>query len=116
MFLSCFVYCIVQIPFIIFTGRHSLQEPEMCDLMTHVAYEAPTMWRQVGIQLRIQIVTLDAFKVQENDPTELYIYVFKQWKNEQLVPYTWTTIIDALNAVKERKVANDIVEWLRTRD
>ena len=74
------------------------------------------MWRQVGIQLRIKTATLNAFKAQEDEPTELYIKVFEQWKREHKVPYTWTTIINALKAVKEREVANDIVEWLRTRE
>ena len=82
--------------------------------MTHVADKAPTKWHRVGIQLRIQIATLNAFKTQEDDPTELYIKVFEQWEREQKMPYTWTTIINTLKAVNERKVANDIVEWLRT--
>ena len=108
--------CIIVLSVIIFTGRYSSQEPQLRDLMTHVAYEAPTMWRQVGIQLRIKTATLNAFKTQEDDPTELYIQVFEQWKKEQKVPYTWTTIINTLRAVKEREVASDIVEWLRTRE
>lgn len=108
--------CIAQILCHYFVGRYSSQVPEMCDLMTHVVYEAPIKWRQVGIQLRIKTATLNAFKAPNDDPTELYIQVFEQWEKEQKVPYTWTTIINALKAVKERKVANDIVEWLRTRE
>ena len=72
------------------------------------------MWRQVGIQLKIEPATLKAFKAPNDDPTELFIQVFEQWKKEQKVPYTWTSIINALKAVKEREVASDIIEWLRT--
>ena len=59
--------------------------------MTHVADKAPTKWRRVGIQLRIQIAmltTLNAFKTQEDDPTELYIKVFEQWESEIFYGYS----------------------------
>ena len=102
--------CIVHI------GTYYSEKPEMCDLMTHIAYEAPTRWRQVGLQLRIPIATLNGFKTQNDDPSELYIQVFEQWEREQKVPYTWRTMIKALKAVKEHRVTNDIIEWLRTRE
>ena len=97
-------------------GTYYSEKPEMRDLMTHIAYEAPTKWRQVGLQLRIPIATLNAFKTQNDDPDELYIQVFEQWEREQKVPYTWRTMINALKAVKECRVTNDIIEWLRTRE
>ena len=89
------------------------QEPEMRDLMLHIAKKTPTKWYEVGIQLKIEPSTLDAFEEQIRDQTRLYIKVFVQWRRDHKVPYTWTTIIGALEAVGERTVASDIREWLR---
>ena len=89
------------------------QEPEMRDLMSHVARETPTKWYEVGIQLKIKTSMLDGFEEQTSDHTRLYIKVFKQWRRGHEVPYTWTTIIGALEAVGEKKVASDIRKWLR---
>ena len=84
--------------------------------MTHVANKAPDKWRQVGIQLKIPIATLRAFKAKQDDPVELFIEVFDHWEKKMVVPYTWTIIINALKEVGESKVASDIIEWLRTRE
>ena len=57
----------------LFADMCSFQEPELHDLMTHVADKAPTCkWRRVGIQLKIQLATLNAVKTQEDhDPTDM---------------------------------------------
>ena len=89
------------------------KEPEMHELTSHVAKKTLTRWYEVGIQLRIDTAQLDAFEEQKKDQNRCYIEVFKQWKREQKVPYTWTTIIDALDEVGERSVASDIRKWLR---
>ena len=41
--------------------------------------------------------------------------VFGQWKKEQKVPFTWETIITALDTLGEKKTAADIREWLKTQ-
>ena len=89
------------------------QEPELHDLMSHIARETPTKWYEVGIQLKIKTSMLDGFEEQTRDQARLYIKMFEQWRRGHEVPYTWTTIIDALEAVGERTVASDIREWLR---
>ena len=68
----------------------------MNHLMTHIANELPTKWYIVGIQLLIETSTLDAF--EEQDISRRFVKVFDQWKKEQKVPYTWNTIIAALEA------------------
>ena len=88
------------------------QEPELRDLMSHVAKKTPTKWYEVGIQLKIETSTLKAFEEQFRELTRRYSEVFEQWRRVHKVPYTWTTIIDALEAVGERTVASDIREWL----
>ena len=53
---------------------------------------------------------MDAF--EEQDISRRFVKVFDQWKKEQKVPYTWNTIIAALEAAGEIKVAKDIRKWL----
>ena len=84
----------------------------MRELMSRVARKTLTKWYEVGIELRIDTATLDAFEEQTKDQAKHYIKVFKQWKREQKVPYTWTIIIDALDEVGEKGVASDIRKWL----
>ena len=81
--------------------------------MSYVARKTPTKWYGIGIELEIDPWTLDAFEEQTKYHTRLYTKVFEQWRREQKVPYNWTTIIDALEVVEERAVANDIRKWLR---
>ena len=80
--------------------------------MTHVAHKIPTMWYEVGIQLAIKISTLDAFEEQTNKQNRLYVRVFEQWRKEEQVPYSWNSIIRALEAVGERGTATELREWL----
>ena len=54
----------------------------MADLMIHVARKIPTKWFDVGIQLNIQIATLQAFEQQTRDRVRLFMEVFEQWKRE----------------------------------
>ena len=84
----------------------------MRELISHVARKTLARWYEVGIELMIDAATLDAFDDQTKNQAMLYIKVFKQWKREQKVPYTWTTIIDALDEVGEKSVASDIRKWL----
>ena len=86
----------------------------MADLVTLVARKTPTKWYEVGIQLNIKISTLQAFEQQTRDPIRLFIYVFDQWKKENKIPFTWETIINALENVGENHTVKDVREWLST--
>ena len=96
-----------------------LQEaPKMNDLMSQVAAKTKDKWFQVGIQLDIDTATLSSFETQfQRDPMRCYTSVFVEWKRDSKLPYTWTTIIEALesNAVTEVAVANEVREWLAHR-
>lgn len=82
--------------------------------MSQVAAKAEGKWFQVGIQLDIKPTTLEVFETQSKDPMRCYSNVFTMWNKEGKHPYTWATIIEVLetNAVKERKVAKELREWL----
>ena len=80
--------------------------------MSLVAKKIPTKWYEIGIQLEIEIPTLEAFEQQTSDQVRLYSKVFDQWKREQKVPFTWETIISTLEVVGENSTAADIREWL----
>ena len=51
---------------------------------------------------------------QTNDLVQLFIMVFDQWERAETVPYTWDTIITALDTVGEKKTATELKEWLVT--
>ena len=88
------------------------QAPSTADLMVYVARKIPTMWYQVGILLDIETTALDSSEKEITDQVRLFMKVFSQWKREQNVPFTWETIITALDTLGERKTAADIREWL----
>ena len=83
--------------------------------MKLVAKKIPTKWYELGIQLEIDIATLNTLTAQTNDPVRLCMMVFDQWKREQKVPFTWETIIDTLEEADENSTAAGIREWLDTR-
>ena len=90
------------------------QAPSTADLMIRVACKVPTQWYLVGIMLQIETSTLNSFKAQTDDQVVLFIMVFDQWKREDKIPYTWSTIITALDTVGEKKTASELKEWLMT--
>ena len=88
------------------------QAPKIPKLMSLVAMKIPTKWYKIGIQLEIEISTLEAFEQQTSDQDRLYSKVFDQWRKEQKVPFTWETIIDTLEEADENSTAAGIREWL----
>ena len=99
-------------------GDSLLQDtPKMSDLMSQVAAKMKDKWFQVGIQLDIDMATLLSYKTQSRDPMRCYTSVFVEWKRDHKLPYTWATIIGALesNDVTEVAVANEVREWLAHR-
>ena len=80
--------------------------------MKLVAKKIPTKWYEIGMQLEIEVSTLEAFEQQTSDQLRLYSKVFDQWRNKQKVPFTWDTIITALEEADENSTAAGIREWL----
>ena len=81
--------------------------------MSQVAAKTKDSWLQVGIQLDIDPASLMSYDTQRG-PMWCYTCVFIEWKRDHKLPYTWATIIGALEsgAVNEVAVANEIREWL----
>ena len=93
-----------------------LQEaPELKDLMSQIAADTSNKWFQVGIQLKVDPAKLTSFETQfMRDPMRCYTSVFVEWKRDHKLPYTWATIIEALEsgAVNEVAVAIKVRKWL----
>ena len=83
--------------------------------MVRVARKIPTIWYEIGVLLDIEMSTLNTFEAQTSNQVRLCMKVFEQWKKEQKVPFTWETIITALDTLGEKKTAADIREWLKTQ-
>ena len=83
-------------------------EPDLSDLMNEVAAMIPNKWQQVGIVLNVSDGDLACFT--QSDSQKRFISVFTTWKNKQTAPYTWLTVVQALQApvVGESKLAKDI--------
>ena len=86
--------------------------PTIPKLISLVAKKIPTKWYEIGMQLEIEIPTLEGFEQQTSGQVRLYSKVFDQWKREQKVPFTWETIISTLEEADENSTATDIREWL----
>ena len=104
--------------FVLFLAVDSFQRyPGLRDLMSRVADKTRDKWKQVGIQLNIETSKLHGYETQSTDPMECYIKVFDEWNRSQKLPYTWATILNALesDAVNERDTARSIRDWLAGR-
>ena len=91
--------------------------PELDDLMNDVVSKIPAQWRAVGIQLGVPSCTLDSIQHQNAGKPqacyESFETVLSTWKQNQYKPYTWTTIIDALETPSVGQVA--LAEVLRAK-
>ena len=110
---------IIDTIIIVFVSDKSVvysQAPSTADLMLYVAQKIPTMWYRVGILLDVEATTLDTLEkeVADHDQVRLFIKVFQQWKREQKpkVPFTWDTIINTLEKLKENETVTDLKKFL----
>ena len=76
--------------------------PELQVLMSEVAAKIPAKWRHVGIQLCVPVEALDDIQLQVAGRPDSNIHAFElmfgKWKSLHPYQYTWSTIIDALEA------------------
>ena len=56
---------------------------------------------------------LEAYDAEYSNHIRLFAKAFEQWRREETLPYTWNTIITALERVDERRIATDIRQLLR---
>ena len=88
-------------------------EPELSDLMNEVAAKIPNKWHQLGIALKLSDGDLSSSDARLGSH-EHFSSVFTTWKKKQTSPYTWWTLVQALQApiVGENKLAKDITSLL----
>ena len=84
-------------------------EPEPPDLMNEVAAAIPSKWKDVGLQLGLDLGVLEGIR---GEASHCFMDVFTRWKNQNSTahPYTWLTIVQALKApaVGEERLADKI--------
>ena len=83
-------------------------EPKDVDLLNEVAAEIPTLWREMGLELGLSHHHLDCIETEQNKKQiRCFEEVLKSWREQQTAPYTWETIIQALQkrAVGQYKLA-----------
>ena len=90
------------------------ESPETRDLMNQIAAIIPAKWRFVGIQLGLTENILDDIAVSAPFPLECFRKMLLEWKKRKPRPYTWMTIIEALEtpSVGEVALAECIKQWL----
>ena len=90
--------------------------PELKDLMNAVAAKIPAKWRFVGIQLGVPVEALDDIQLQVAGKPNCNIGAFElllgKWKSLHPHKYTWSTIINALEAPSVGAI--DVAAELRT--
>ena len=92
-----------------YTGLES--EPQLPDLMNEVASKVPAKWKQISIQLELTPSDQECFMASTpNDPLQCFTSVFRVWKSRAIRPYTWSTVIKALesSAVDEVRLAQEL--------
>ena len=80
--------------------------------MTVVVNKIPNTWYEVGIQLGIEPPILETFYEERNIRVR-YAKVFYQWKRDNILPYTWETLITVLKKIKENAMAKTVERHLR---
>ena len=84
--------------------------PKLSDLANHVAAIIPHKWKQVAIQLELSRGERKAIEKDENDCFDRFMAVLEQWKQSGSLPYTWKTLVTALNStsVDEQTLAEQL--------
>ena len=88
-------------------------ELELADLMNEVAAKIPGKWRDLGLQLGLDMGALDGIAViSPGDNNHCFTNVFTRWKNQNSAthPYTWLTVVQALQtaSVGESRLSEKI--------
>lgn len=98
----------------LYTNKKDNTSLELRDLMNKVGCLIPDKWKDIGIQLNISYHRLKDIQSEvaglPNRNQQAFYKVFHYWKTKKTSPYTWETIIKALEApaVGENRLANDL--------
>ena len=86
-------------------------EPELSDLMNEIACKVSAKWKEINIQLGLTLNDQQHFmELTLGDPKQCFTFVFTVWKSRATRPYTWSTVVQALEtpAVDEMRLAQEL--------
>ena len=87
--------------------------------MNKVAVKIPDKWMLFGIQLGLDQRQLDTIEQRRAvvDPHLCFSAVFTEWKERMTSPYSWSTVIDALNSplIGENRLAQILQKDIEVR-
>ena len=86
-------------------------KPELSDLMNEVASNISAKWREISIQLGLTLNDQECFADATGDNAmKCFALVFNAWKSRATRPYTWSTVIEVLNApaIAEVRLAQEL--------
>ena len=86
-------------------------EPELSDLMNEVASKVSAKWKEISIQLGLTFNDQECFADATGDNAmKCFALVINAWKSRATRPYTWSTVIEVLNApaVAEVRLAQEL--------
>ena len=92
-----------------YTGLES--EPELSDLMNEVASKVSAKWKEISIQLGLTFNDQECFADATGDNAmKCFALVINAWKSRATRPYTWSTVIEVLNApaIAEVRLAQEL--------
>ena len=83
------------------------ESPEPSQLMIY-ADQLECKWEKLGQALRLPTDCLNSMSTMP-DGTKFYSRVIETWAEKKTTPYTWDTLLYALKAIGEDKIADEIL-------
>ena len=110
--MSVFILAILYLTYAAKLAKRLLTiSPKLRQLMYVVVNEIPNTWYEVGIQLEIKTSILDTF-YEIKSIKERYAKVFNQWEQDNILPYTWGTLITALKRIGQNRMVETVERHL----
>ena len=88
------------------------QSPAQGKFYKLVIQEIPAKWHLFGVILGIPISRLDAIEVEDRDLQKCFLKVFSIWHDELPRPFTWTTALEVLKDMNEKRIIRNINKQL----
>ena len=82
----------------------------MRDLANRVAAVIPHQWKKVAVQLELTKGEIKTIQKDEDESFDRFMAVIYQWKQSLRRPFTWATLVSALqsSSVNEVQLANEL--------
>lgn len=87
-------------------------EPSFNHLRQEVASKIPQEWKEIGYGLRLNYEDLEGIEKEKNTDKEKFTKVFVLWRKqggyEGICDYKWIKLLEALNKIKEFRLADEL--------